>query len=118
MDEFIKKLIVHIPEKNFKMVRYYGIYSRRPKEKTNFIKMIEERIVKLKQSFNRWEYRILSTFGVSSCECPQCNRKMKFYDIVYPKYGSIREYLRRKILIEKEKKLEDLIGVYGKEYKG
>ncbi|WP_294124803.1 transposase [uncultured Clostridium sp.] len=24
--EFIKKLIIHIPEKNFKMIRYFGIY--------------------------------------------------------------------------------------------
>ncbi len=26
--EFIKLLMQHIPEKNFKMIRYYGIYSR------------------------------------------------------------------------------------------
>nr|WP_278850487.1 transposase [Enterocloster clostridioformis] len=25
---FIKHLIVHIPGKNFKMVRYYGIYAK------------------------------------------------------------------------------------------
>lgn len=24
--EFIKKLIIYIPEKNFKMIRYFGIY--------------------------------------------------------------------------------------------
>ena len=24
--EFIKKLIIHIPEKNFKRIRYFGIY--------------------------------------------------------------------------------------------
>ena len=24
--EFIKKIIIHIPEKNFKMIRYFGIY--------------------------------------------------------------------------------------------
>lgn len=26
--EFIQKLIQHIPEKHFKMVRYYGLYAR------------------------------------------------------------------------------------------
>ena len=29
--EFIKRIIRHIPEKNFKMIRYFGIYSRRSK---------------------------------------------------------------------------------------
>lgn len=32
------------------MVRYFGIYSRRGKEKCSFIKMIDERIIKLKKS--------------------------------------------------------------------
>ncbi|QAS62181.1 hypothetical protein EI377_08200 [Clostridium septicum] len=31
-------MIRHIPEKNFKMIRYFGIYSRRSKGKFNFIK--------------------------------------------------------------------------------
>lgn len=42
--EFIKRVIRHIPEKNFKMIRYFGIYSRRSKGKCNFIKMIDEKI--------------------------------------------------------------------------
>jgi len=29
--EFIKALIQHIPDRNFKMIRYYGAYSRRTK---------------------------------------------------------------------------------------
>ena len=27
-EEFIKRLIIHIPETNFKMIRRYGLYSR------------------------------------------------------------------------------------------
>ena len=45
--DFIKKLIIHIPEKHFKMIRYYGIYAKHhkhedklhlfiPKEKRRF----------------------------------------------------------------------------------
>ena len=29
--EFIQSLIQHIPDRNFKMIRYYGAYSRRIK---------------------------------------------------------------------------------------
>ena len=31
--EFIKAPIQHIPDRNFKMIRYYGAYSRRIKGK-------------------------------------------------------------------------------------
>jgi hypothetical protein len=110
--EFIKKIIVHIPEKNFKMIRYFGLYSRRSKGKNNFIKMIDERILKLKRSIANWENRILATFGVDPCKCPNCNKKMSFNDIVYSKYGSIREYLKRKIISENEEKLEKAIEIY------
>lgn len=30
--DFIKRLIIHIPEKHFKMVRYYGIYAKHHKQ--------------------------------------------------------------------------------------
>lgn len=33
--EFLKKVIIHIPEKHFKMIRYFGIYSRRSRKKDN-----------------------------------------------------------------------------------
>lgn len=98
MYEFIKKLVIHIPEKNLKMIRYFGIYSRTKKGQNNFIKILDDKILRLRKSLHKWEYRILTAFGV----CPKCNKKMKFYDIVYGKYGSIREYLKNKILKETE----------------
>lgn len=110
--EFIKKIIIHIPERNFKMIRYFGIYSRRSKGLNNFIKMIDERILKLRKSISKWEYRILATFGVDPCKCTKCNEVMRFYDIVYKNYGSIRTYLKNKIISETEEKLEEAIEVY------
>jgi len=110
--EFIKKLIIHIPEKQFKMVRYFGIYSRRGKGKCNFIMMLDKRIIKLKKSLQRWEYRILAAFGIDPCKCPKCNGKMKFYDIVYPSYGSMREHFKKKIRSETKEKLKEIMEIY------
>ncbi|NMF08004.1 IS91 family transposase, partial [Clostridium beijerinckii] len=104
--EFIKKVIIHIPDKNFKMVRYFGLYSRRSKDKDQFIKMIDKKIVQIKKSIERWEYRILASFGVDPCKCPKCGSKMKFNDIVYPRYGSMREYFKKKFINEGKEKLE------------
>ena len=110
--EFIKKLIIHIPEKRFNMVRYFGIYSRRNKGSYNFFKMIEDKILNLKKSLNKWQYRILASFGVNPCDCPICKKRMQFYDIVYPKYGSIREYLKTKIIESTKEKLEEALEIY------
>ena len=106
--EFIKRIIRHIPEKNFKMIRYFGIYSRRSKCKVNFIKMIDKMVLSIRKSIANWENRILAITGVDPCKCPNCNNKMRFHDIVYPKYGSMRERLRIKIISENEDKLEEI----------
>lgn len=110
--EFIKKIIIHIPEKNFKMIRYFGIYSRRSKGKNNLIKMIDERIIKARKSLAKWEYRIMASFGVDPCRCHKCNGKMRFNDIVYGRYGSMKEYLRLKIIDDGKQKLEDALELY------
>lgn len=110
--EFIKRIIRHIPEKNFKMIRYFGIYSRRSKGKVNFIKMIDKRILSIRKSIANWENRILAIAGVDPCKCPNCKNKMSFHDIVYPKYGSMRERLRIKIISENEDKLEEILENY------
>ena len=110
--EFIKKIIVHIPEKNFKMIRYFGIYSRRSKGKVNFIKMMDKRILSIRRSIENWENRILAISGVNPCKCPNCGNNMRFNDIVYPKYGSMRERLKSKIISVNEEKLEKAIEDY------
>ena len=42
-EEFIEKLIIHIPDKQFKMTRYYGIYTTQNKKGKTLIKMINKR---------------------------------------------------------------------------
>ena len=37
-ENFINNLILHCPDENFKMVRYYGFYSNRNKKYMNFMK--------------------------------------------------------------------------------
>ena len=49
---------------------------------------------------------------MNPCECPNCGNNMRFNDIVYPKYGSMRERLKSKIISENEEKLEKAIEDY------
>ncbi|WWA22801.1 transposase [Clostridium beijerinckii] len=110
--EFIKKVIIHIPEKHFKMIRYFGIYSRRSKKKDNFIKMLDDKMIKLRKAISKWEYRILASFGINPCKCPRCGELMKFNDIVYGDNGSMREYFKKKIISEGKENLEKTIELY------
>ncbi|WP_270270948.1 transposase zinc-binding domain-containing protein [Enterocloster clostridioformis] len=41
--DFIKRLIVHIPDRHFKMVRYYGIYAKHHKQEKNLRKCLSLR---------------------------------------------------------------------------
>ena len=61
--DFISAIIQHIPEKNQKLIRYYGIYSRR---KNKFLKSSITKIITVKSSEGR------------SCYCPKCHERMDF----------------------------------------
>lgn len=67
--DFISAIIQHIPEKNFRLVRYYGIYSRN--NNNRFSKIKEHSVI---------ESKIKEKWVVY---CPDCGEKMKF-----------KEYLR------------------------
>lgn len=74
-DEFITALIKHIPPKQFKLIRYYGAYARRAKQK--FKKHLQSSIEQMK----------LTIFGVEApkkiLKCPYCGGKLAF--VIYNK---------------------------------
>lgn len=66
-------------------------------EKRFFYKNVRWKILSIKKSIYKLEYRILVAFGVDRCKCPKCGNIMEFYDIAYERYGSIIKYLRKKV---------------------
>ena len=81
--EFITRLIQHIPEKNFKQIRYYGLYARNHNtdRKLNLAIAKEKRKVFL--SFNRWRDCLLASFGYDPLKCPCCGQTMLFLELHY-----------------------------------
>ena len=70
VQEFIKALIQHIPDRNFKMIRYYGAYSRRIKKR--YSRCLQRNIKQttlgdFKKKLNKWVP-----------QCSFCGGKMKF----------------------------------------
>lgn len=80
--EFIAKIIRHIPDKHFKTIRYYGIYSLKNHRYTDFFVKLHkyEEINKLKKR-NNWRYNLIDHFQYDPilCECGHIMKKVYMY---------------------------------------
>ena len=81
--EFIERLIRHIPEKHFKMIRYYGIYARHRDTDKRLHKAIAKEKHHILLSFNKWRPSILSSFGYDPLKCQHCGNTMSVLEIYY-----------------------------------
>lgn len=80
--EFIKKLILHIPEKNFKMVRYFGFYSSESSRICNLrgahlTPLIHKSKRHLLRKMNTWRFAMMQAFDIDPIKCPICGDTMK-----------------------------------------
>ena len=80
---FIRRLIRHIPEKHFKMIRYGGLYARHREIDKYLNRAIQKQKHHILSSFNQWRIVILYAFGYDSLECPDCKHKMELLDLYY-----------------------------------
>lgn len=96
--EFIKLLMQHIPEKNFKMVRYYGLYARHRKTDKVLRRVRSAEYQRLMVSFNRWRESILLSFGYDPLSCPRCKTTMIISEIYYNHKRVSLEDLYKKVM--------------------
>ncbi|CAK7011071.1 MAG: hypothetical protein TIS_02162 [Tissierella sp.] len=80
--EFIKRLIIHIPDEQFKMIRYYGLYTKKyiHSSKLYLLDSLEKKHFKKKHS--HWRARLLLAFGIDPL-CCSCEHTMKLVDIFH-----------------------------------
>lgn len=82
--KFIKKLIIHIPERSFNMLRYYGIYAKPNLVSEHLIKFLsKEQYSHYKRVLRKWRTRILLAFNRSPLICT-CGATMVFSEIYLP----------------------------------
>jgi len=74
VEEFITRLIQHIPEKNFKLTRSYGLYSRRK--------------TKIKLKYFVQESILFYTKSQHSIECPYCGKILHVIEYFPPSFAS------------------------------
>lgn len=81
--DFIKRLIRHIPEKHFKMIRYGGLCARHREIDYKLYRAISKSKHRIYRSFNQWRTAILTSFGYDPLECPNCKHIMTVLEIYY-----------------------------------
>ena len=94
--DFIKRLIVHIPEKHFKMLRYYGIYAKHHKQERKLRRCISSQKLEFLRSLQDWRNSILLTFGYDPLRCPDCGTSMSVLEVYYKKTALFERY--RKVM--------------------
>jgi len=70
--DFIKRIIVHIPDSNFKTVRYYGIYAKKHKFHDKMFMLVNNTFLSVRNQFSNWRMLILRDFDTDPLSCPYC----------------------------------------------
>lgn len=97
VEEFMKRLIRHIPDENFKTIRYYGVYSRRIKSLCKRLVSVWQResrkwIVKAKRLLKRrtWSERMRDKLGEEALHCPRCGNHYEYKGEVCLEAGELK----------------------------
>jgi len=99
--DFIKKLIIHIPERNFKMIRYHGFYlKRKRKQYLQHQKRLDvSEYSRMLAVHGKWQKRIFFYFNRDPLKCIYCGatlklvelfcdpRKIKYYFTIYNRWS-------------------------------
>lgn len=96
--DFIKRLIRHIPEKHFKMIRYGGLYARHREIDKTLFRAISKNKHRIYRNFNQWRTAILLSFGYDPLECPDCKHKMVLLELYYKHKRVPLEELYEKVM--------------------
>lgn len=102
--EFIVRIIRHIPDRGFKTIRYYGLYSRRNKGKVDRILKIKSNKIPKKS----WKERIEAGTGKNPLMCPRCEIEMEYKGQVCLRKGKL--VIIYATDIKARRCLEELIG--------
>ena len=80
--EFMKKLVQHIPEPQFKMIRYCGLYATCDHNHKNAVKKMREKLQKPKKEFS-YRRELIETFDTDPLLC-SCGTYMEYIDYWVP----------------------------------
>jgi hypothetical protein len=96
VEEFITRLIRHIPDEQFKVIRHYGVYARRAKnickvKVKEWQEKVKRTLVKVKQVIRRkWNERQKAQTGKDPMVCLKCECYYEYKGEVCLEEGKLR----------------------------
>jgi len=119
VEEFIGRIIQHIPDEQFKVIRHYGVYSRRIKGICRKLvgkweKQVRRWIVTLQRVMRRnWSERQKEQSGKDPLVCPHCGNYYEYMGEVCLKDGALTvKYAKGKMARDcMERMIEDVTGI-------
>lgn len=81
--DLIKKLIIHIPDEQFKMIRYYGLYAKKHKHSKNLYLLLSKSARIFHERYKDWRSRLILSFNKDPLKC-SCGNTMTYVDIFIP----------------------------------
>ena len=81
--QFIKRLIIHIPDHNFKYIRYYGAYHNSTIIKIDIASLISKEKISWMKSVLKWREMIILQFKKDPLKCSNCNSDMIYFETVF-----------------------------------
>ena len=85
--DFIKRLIIHIYDKYFNVVRYYGLYAKKHINSDKFIHMLKPHVAEFRKQLNNWRCRIELYFKHDPLHC-SCGHTFHFDYLVQKSYNT------------------------------
>ena len=85
--EFIKRLIIHIYDKYFNVVRYYGLYAKKHKHSDKFNYMLKPHVAEFRKQLKNWRCRIELYFKHDPILC-SCGHTFHFDYLVQKSYNT------------------------------
>lgn len=78
--EFIKKLIVHIPDDGKHNIRYYGFYANKSSKKEpikqHFKKLFSDKEIARMKKLLYWRFRLINSFNYDILNCEVCGKSL------------------------------------------
>jgi hypothetical protein len=86
VEEFIWKLIEHIPNKNFRMIRYSWIFANCIKSKMllivqNLLSSCKQKLVYITNEVLSWREQIKKFTWIDPYSCPKCSKLMNMVSL-------------------------------------
>lgn len=84
--DFIKRLISHIPDLHFRMIRYYNWLSNRTRGKylPQIYHHLNQDLSQLQNAKVSWRSLYIKTFGIDPLVCRFCNIELVLYAVSFP----------------------------------